>query len=237
MDEATFIARRLSDASLHMAAQPVQVSAPARVSQRDLQRTARRTVATATSASAAGTGCLGALVRWGIAFAIVYYAYTTIGRLPEVREAIAGLARGEQVDMLPATNAIRTLFGLSPAREEGARPRTSPSDSTADVYELGQPGVTAPTVVTRVPVRYPPEALRQQIQGTVILRCVVEPDGTVSTAVVVRSIDGRYGLDEEAVKAVKQWRFEPGRRNGVVVRVATPVSVTFTFRGRGNEQK
>ena len=85
-------------------------------------------------------------------------------------------------------------------------------------------------MVTRVPASYPPEALRQGIQGTVILRCIVEADGSVSSATVTRSIDNKFGLDDEAVKAIRQWRFEPGRREGAPVRVATLVTVTFALR-------
>jgi TonB family protein len=195
-------------------------------------------------------------VRWAIAVAVVYYAYNTIGRLPEVREALAALSRGEQVDLTPAANAVRTLFGIPPAagteprdrrsRSRDERPVDNPSTQAprgqqgpggvagGPVYEMGQPGITPPTVTTRVPVRYPTEAARLQIRGTVILRCIIELDGTVSDVTVLKSLDRETGLDDEAVKAVKQWRFAPGRRDGVPVRVATPVSVTFSFPGRSN---
>jgi TonB family protein len=222
-------------ASEHVQAPGTRVTQAAR-------RAARRTVRSATT-PAVGAGCVGSLVRWAVFFAIASYAYTAIGRLPEVREAVRTLARGEEVDLTPATNAIRALVNLPPVAERAAAPDPpSPGASTREaerpsnrpseplVYEPGQIGVIAPTVVTRVPARYPPEAVRQGIQGTVILRCIVEPDGSVSSATVTRSIDKTLGLDDEAVRAVRQWRFEPGRHEGVPVRVATLVTVTFALR-------
>ncbi len=45
------------------------------------------------------------------------------------------------------------------------------------------------------------------------------PDGSVGGAHIVRSLDSTFGLDEEAIKAVKQWRFRPGMRIGEAVPV------------------
>src|SRR4051794_16945363 len=234
LDDASFLRSRvLSDGP---ASQPVQapaigasehaqapstgiserVQAPANRARQAVRQAARRTVRTAAT-PAVGAGCVGSLVRWVIFFAIVSYAYTTIGSLPDVREAVRSMARGEEVDLTPATNAIRALVNLPPIAERAAAPapapsgastreaeRRSTSPSEPSVYEPGQIGVIAPTVVTRVPARYPPEAVRQGIQGTVILRCIVEPDGTVSSATVTRSIDKTLGLDDEAIRAVRQ---------------------------------
>ena len=50
------------------------------------------------------------------------------------------------------------------------------------------------------------------------------PDGRVGDVRVVRSLDQTYGLDDEAVKAAKQWRFTPGTKDG------TPVPVLVTTR-------
>jgi TonB family protein len=77
---------------------------------------------------------------------------------------------------------------------------------------------------------YTAEAMRAKIQGTVIVECVVLPDGTVGDVQVVKSLDPTFGLDQEAVKAAKQWRFIPGRRNGQPVAVLITIELTFTLR-------
>jgi TonB family protein len=47
---------------------------------------------------------------------------------------------------------------------------------------------------------------------------------------VVRSLDSTFGLDQEAVKAARQWRFAPGRRQGQAVPVLVTIELTFTLR-------
>jgi TonB family protein len=91
-------------------------------------------------------------------------------------------------------------------------------------------GVDLPKVITEVKPQYTADAMRAKIQGVVILECVVNTDGTVRDVQVTRSLDTTYGLDEEAVKAAKGWRFEPGRRNGAPVPVLISIELTFTLR-------
>jgi len=71
--------------------------------------------------------------------------------------------------------------------------------------------------------------MRAKIQGSVVLECVVQTDGTVGDVRVVRSLDVTYGLDEEAIKAAKQWKFAPGTRNGEPVPVMVSIELTFTL--------
>jgi TonB family protein len=67
-------------------------------------------------------------------------------------------------------------------------------------------------------------------QGVVALEVEVRADGTVGNAWVVRSLDPTHGLDEEAIKAAKQWRFAPAMKNGQPVTVIIPLDLTFTLR-------
>jgi TonB family protein len=56
------------------------------------------------------------------------------------------------------------------------------------------------------------------------------PDGTVGAVKIINSIDTLHGLDEEAIKAAKQWRFSPGLRFGAPVAVLVKIELTFTLR-------
>jgi TonB family protein len=60
-------------------------------------------------------------------------------------------------------------------------------------------------------------ARRARYQGTVVLQAIVRRDGTIDILRVVRSLG--LGLDERAVDALKQWRFQPGTKNGQAVDV------------------
>ena len=88
--------------------------------------------------------------------------------------------------------------------------------------------VSAPLLLSRVTPGYTPEALRDRIQGTVWLEVVVTHEGRPSEIRVVRSLDA--GLDQEAVRALGQWRFEPGRLAGRPVDVLVSVAMDFWIR-------
>jgi protein TonB len=91
-------------------------------------------------------------------------------------------------------------------------------------------GVLLPTVIQEIKPQYTAEAMRAKVQGTVLLECVVLPDGSVGPVEVVRSLDSTFGLDQEAVKAAKRWLFRPGTRFGEPVAVLVTIELTFTLR-------
>ena len=91
-------------------------------------------------------------------------------------------------------------------------------------------GVTMPQIVREVKPSYTAEAIRARIQGLVGLGVVVKDDGTVGSVTVTRSLDEKYGLDEQAVIAVKQWQFRPGTKDGKPVAVRVDVEMTFTLK-------
>jgi protein TonB len=97
------------------------------------------------------------------------------------------------------------------------------------VYRPGS-GIVNPRIVREVKPQYTADAMRAKVQGTVLLECVVLPDGSVGRVEVVRSLDPTFGLDQEAVKAARQWRFVPGTRFGEPVAVLVTIELTFTLR-------
>ncbi|HTL00611.1 MAG TPA: energy transducer TonB [Vicinamibacterales bacterium] len=91
-------------------------------------------------------------------------------------------------------------------------------------------GVETPRLLNEVKPQYTAQAMRAKIQGTVLLECVVQPDGTVGNIRVVRSLDSAFGLDQEAIKALRGWKFAPGTRMGTPVAVLVTVEIAFTLR-------
>ena len=98
-----------------------------------------------------------------------------------------------------------------------------------DVQKPG-PGIVMPVVLREVKPDYTDEAKRERIQGTVEMGVVVKDDGTVGDVTVTRSLDAKYGLDEQAVAAMKKWRFRPGTKDGKPVPVRVFVEMTFTLK-------
>jgi TonB family protein len=86
----------------------------------------------------------------------------------------------------------------------------------------GAPGLPAQQTILRTnrearPIQsvspsYPPMALRRGMEADVTLRIIVGPEGNVTRADLIKS--GGAGFDEEALKAVKQSRFEPAQKDG-----------------------
>jgi TonB family protein len=97
------------------------------------------------------------------------------------------------------------------------------------VYQPGN-GVSLPRIIREVKPQYTSDAMRAKIQGAVLLQCTVRQDGSVSDIQVVRSLDPTFGLDQEAIKAARQWRFAPGTRMGQPVSVQITIELTFTLR-------
>jgi protein TonB len=91
-------------------------------------------------------------------------------------------------------------------------------------------GVTLPRVMREVKPQYTADAMRAKVQGTVWLECVVLPDGQVGDIKVTKSLDPVFGLDQEAIKAARQWKFVPGMRNNEPVPVLITIELTFTLR-------
>jgi protein TonB len=78
-------------------------------------------------------------------------------------------------------------------------------------------------------IQYPEECKASDIEGRVIVTFVVEKDGSISDAKVVKSVNPL--LDEEAVRVVSAMpKWLPGKQMGVAVRVKYTLPVTFRLQ-------
>jgi len=89
-------------------------------------------------------------------------------------------------------------------------------------------GITAPTIIREVKPEYTDDARKRAIEGDVVLEIVVRRDGTVGDVKVLHSLGG--GLDQRAIQAVRDWRFNPAKRFGTPVDVMVEVAVEFKLR-------
>jgi protein TonB len=118
----------------------------------------------------------------------------------------------------PTPPAVMAASPLAPSVEFG-----SGAYRAIDVTEQ-------PTLVRQVGARYTPEAMRAGIQGEVLLDVVVAPDGSVGDVRIAKSLDRQFGLDDEAIKTVKQWVFKPGTLDGKAVPVVMQAIMVFRLR-------
>jgi periplasmic protein TonB len=117
--------------------------------------------------------------------------------------------------------------GMGSGRGPGLGPGSG-GGTGGSIYRAGG-AVYAPRLIKEVKAKYTREALLNGIQGTVVLEAIVTGDGCTSQIRIVRSLDAG-GLDDEAVAAVAQWRFEPGRLGATPVDVLVTIELDFFIR-------
>jgi protein TonB len=89
--------------------------------------------------------------------------------------------------------------------------------------------ISTPRLIRRVDPEYPPIAVSALIEGMVILEATVDATGVVKDTRVLRS----HGvLDEAAIDAVQQWRYEPLLLNGKPTPFVLTVTVSFSLAAR-----
>ena len=118
--------------------------------------------------------------------------------------------------------------GIGPGTGAGLGPGSG-GGTGGGVYQPGN-GVTMPRLLREVRPNYTTDAMRAKVQGTVLLECIVNTKGEVTDVKILRSLDATFGLDQEAIKAAKQWRFTPGTRLGEPVSVIVAMELAFTLR-------
>jgi TonB family protein len=98
--------------------------------------------------------------------------------------------------------------------------------NSAPIYDVSQLD-QIPRSAFRIPPKYPTELRRAGITGEVLIDFVVDVNGDVQDAAVIRSTEP--GLNESAIEAVKTWRFTPGQKAGTVVNSHMQVPIVFTL--------
>ncbi len=86
-------------------------------------------------------------------------------------------------------------------------------------------GVSAPKALDTPDPEYSEEARKAKYQGTCVLWLIVGPDGKPRDIKVARALG--MGLDQKAIEAVRNWKFEPAMKDGKPVAVQINVEVNF----------
>src|SRR5204862_1771818 len=96
--------------------------------------------------------------------------------------------------------------GKQPPAAEATPPPSPVAGGPGELVRT-DPQITQPTVKKQVKPNYTRDAMDAHIEGVVLLQVVIGSDGLVKDVRVIKSLDARFGLDQEAVKAAKQWEF------------------------------
>ncbi|SRR5216684_2031114 len=88
--------------------------------------------------------------------------------------------------------------------------------------------VKAPVAINRAKPDYTDAARKGRVTGVVVVEAIVNKQGEVEQVKVLKGLP--LGLSEQAVEAVKKWRFHPGTLNGQPVEVIFDLTVNFTLQ-------
>lgn len=161
------------------------------------------------------------LVETGRAFgadAVVTGSFAKIAQRLGITLLITNLSR---------SGLIPSIRGAAPISQEiiGLSPEPIPSFK-GDVFQAGIGGISTPICIHCPNPDYSDKARKARYQGTLALEVVVTADGRVEKPTVVRGPG--LGLEENSLRAVKQWRFKPAEdldNRAVAARV--PIEVSF----------
>ena len=135
-------------------------------------------------------------------------------------------------DMVAKGDVVKVAFGANRSEKEESEGTPDPNKAYDMVDEMPQfpGGPSALFEFLSKNIQYPKEAEDANLQGRVIVSFVVEKDGSVSNAKVVRPIDPL--LDAEALRVVNSMpKWIPGKQNGEAFRVKYTIPVTFRVEG------
>lgn len=174
---------------------------------------------------------------------------TTIELKPRSKEGAVTIRRGDRIYFTPRPeDQYRETDICATGRVEGGGKRrvlvVSRPDDIAIRSRLAPPpapwegtyftacdeGLVMPVLVNEVRPSYTREAMAALIQGVVGLQAMIGADGSIGEIRILKSLDPTYGLDRQAVAALRQWRFKPGTRDGQPVPVLVEIEMSFRLR-------
>ncbi len=138
-------------------------------------------------------------------------------------ESQAGQAQGQPPPKTEATPPQgSTGNGDDAAGQLSAAAKANPGDlidlATADEQ---------PKVQKSVNPDYPAQAMRFGKEGSVTVNALIDETGTVINTGILKGLKDDMGLEKAAADAVRKWKFQPAKKDGVNVKVWKPVVITF----------
>jgi TonB family protein len=119
------------------------------------------------------------------------------------------------IDIVPASSDIQAMSAIRRVR-------------TVDVFSAAKL-TTAPDVLEyTTPPLYSDEARRRRIEGIVTIQARVGVDGRIAAPRVISGLG--FGLDQNALVALRQWQFRAGTQGGIPVEMTAAIDIEFNLR-------
>ena len=125
------------------------------------------------------------------------------------------------------------------AQQKETQGETPPPPPKGTIFNYTEqqpvPGFDVPSYL-QGSLHYPDSAMNNNIQGRVVVKFVVNEDGSVSDVAILKGIGG--GCDEEAARVVSQMpRWKPGKQNGTAVKVYFTLPIQFKIEDEPRKGK
>ena len=142
------------------------------------------------------------------------------------------------IRLLLLSTCLFSLFAINLAAASDTPSKTTASYARCDgtksdpdtiVFRQGI-GLTPPRISKRVDPNYSEAARKAGVEGNVILKLVVDKDGSPRNICIERSL--REDLDQNSARAVAQWRFDPATKDGEPVATWISAETSFHFYRR-----
>jgi len=143
----------------------------------------------------------------------------------------ASLFNHEADEIVEESVVYEEIVPIPPQQQESspkANKHTPEDDGEVFMIVEQMPELIGGLATIQSKIKYPELAKKAGIEGRVFIQFVVDKNGHVTDPVVVRGIGG--GCDEEAVRAVSQAKFKPGKQRNEVVKVKMSLPVTFKLK-------
>ena len=95
------------------------------------------------------------------------------------------------------------------------------------MLDLAEPGVVPPQLVSQPRLEYPPVARAQRVTGTVVVSALIDEQGNVAEARVIRGVASNTGLNQAALDSVRRRKYKPATLNGKPGRVWVAIQIDF----------
>lgn len=137
------------------------------------------------------------------------------------------------IRLLVLTTCLFSLFAINLAASDTPSKTTSAmytrcdgtkSDPDTIVFRKGI-GLTPPRIMKRIDPDYPESARKDGVEGSVIVKLVVDKDGSPRNICIERGL--RDDVDQSSARAVAQWRFSPATKDGEPVAIWINAETSF----------
>lgn len=141
------------------------------------------------------------------------------------------MSRGQQVVAAPkffGAKRVHTVTINMPNLTSGSGSwvlRFAELNGDGTWHEEDEGDLSAPVALRKVDPKYAPSAVRDRVEGTVLLAAHILRDGTVSNIEVLNTLDPR--LDGSAMDALTRWEFQPATKNGIPIDLEVLIQIPF----------